>query len=312
MALEHRDYMQSPEGSSSFSSGSVFDLQSAWFKLVLLNLVIFLAWQPAPGIREFLASEFMVSGQSLANGHLWTPLTSAFFHMGFGHLFWNMIFLFLFARDLEVVYGGRNLLALYLFGALGAALGQLGLGALWGSADVPMLGASGAVMGIVIAATFFSPRRQIMVFPFWVLAALFVLMDLSGAVRAFAGTGAGGVAYGAHLGGAIAGALFKVLDLRPFSAHSPEAAVLGPGLVARLRRRIGTREIPLDDRVAPTPRPSPSVDRDREAMTARVDDVLRKIKRDGIDSLTDEERALLQDASERYRTTSGRHLRQSP
>jgi membrane associated rhomboid family serine protease len=285
-------------------------LGTTTFRLVLLNAVAFLLWQ-LPALQPGLAAHATLTSSALADGHLWALVTHGFSHLGFWHLLWNMAFLLWFGRDLEVLYGGRNLLALYLFGALGGGLLQVAVSGALGQ-PLTLLGATGGVLAVGAASLLFSPRRRVHVLgllpvPLWLLFALFLALDLGGTLRSVSGL-PDGLPLGTHAGGALAGVAFKLFDLRPFSAHRAEAASLGAGLLARLGR--GLRRggpVPLDDRRG-TPRTEPRqpAPDDDAAFSARVDDVLRQVHERGLESLSPEERALLEEASRRW---SGRHRR---
>jgi hypothetical protein len=159
-------------------------------------------------------------------------------------------------------------------------------------------------MAVVVVTTLFYPGRRVTLFglfavPLWLLTATYVLMELSGILHITAHANPGS-AFLPLLGGAMTGLAFKSLDLRLFSPRTPEGiSVLGPGLFTRAARQWGRqpREVPLDDRISP-PAPRTAID---PRLANRVDEILRKISKEGIDSLTSEERAALDEASEYYR-----------
>ena len=268
-------------------------------------MVVFLLWQ-VPVCRAVLTDHFLTGADPLRDGRVWTLISAAFSHEALQHLAVNMVLLYIFGRDLEVIYGGRNLTALYLVGAIAAFLSQAAFHATLGAPGTLVGGASGGIMAIAVATVLFYPGRRLDFFgiftvPLWLLVLLFIALDLSGFLQATQGV-TSGAAHGAHLGGALAGAVFKVLDLRLFSPHSAESAALGPSFLFRVRRRLGhvPRDIPLDDRVVDMP-----LLNSHDAMptlAARVDDILRKISREGLDSLSEEERSVLETASEEYRS----------
>lgn len=262
-------------------------------RLIALNIVVWLLWQ-LPGLWPFMHANFTVSYTGLfAEWRAWTVLTSAFSHQGLWHLLWNMLYLHWFGPDLEQVYGRRNFLLLYLHGAVVASLAHVAWERGWGR-DVPALGASGAVMAVVVVTALFFPQRTIlfMMFipvPLWLLACFKLLGDLTGLA-----SGGAGVAHAGHLGGAAAGFLFKALDLRLFASPGQledDDGPRWPGLGALLRRLWPRR-------AAVVAREGPRVDAD---TALQVDELLRKIGRDGMSSLTPEELAFLHAASERYR-----------
>lgn len=290
MGVDRRDYMH--EGREQRALAGWWATAPVSHKLIALNIAVFVLWQ-LRGLQPFMQANFTVSWAGVfGEWRVWTLLTSAFSHQGLWHLLWNMLYLHWFGPDLEQVYGRRNFLLLYLHGALVASLAHVAWEHGWGF-DVPALGASGAVMAVVVVTAMFFPQRTLLVMffvpvPLWLLATFKLLGDLTGMA-----SGGGDVAHAAHLGGAAAGFLFKALDLRLFASPGQvEREGAGWGGLGALLGRLWPRRavVALDDR--------PRVDAD---TALQVDELLRKIGRDGMSSLTPEELAFLHAASERYR-----------
>jgi membrane associated rhomboid family serine protease len=131
----------------------------------------------------------------------WTLVTYMFLHGSIGHLFFNMLGLFFFGSRLETRLGSKSFLWLYFLAGVGGALFQT----VFASA-APMVGASGAIYGLLIAYAYFWPREKILVMfvipmEIWLAVTLYVFYSL------YAGMGnvAGGIAHFAHLGGAAVG-----------------------------------------------------------------------------------------------------------
>lgn len=315
MALHDRDYMH--ERPRPGAGGSLAGAP-AWALLIAVNVVVYLAWLAAPPHTAFLTDNLVVSATGvLEAGRVWTLLTSAFSHAEFLHLFWNMLFLAVFATELEARYGGKDLVWLYLLGAGVAAGAQVLVNLRWGDPAQGALGASGAVLAVATASVLLAPRRRIdlavVELPVWALAGGYLLLAAVGVIGQLNGAHSG-IAHAAHLGGALAGAAFKLLDLRLFT---PPAGELRPGLLARLgARRRAARRPAAAARPAPEPRrageplpsagPAPSAPPSELDLGLRVDEILRKISREGMSALTAEERALLDEASRHY---SGRRQR---
>jgi len=293
------------EEERGFSPRTWLTTLSAGGWIILVNVVLLLAWQ-IPAIDAFLRANFMVSAEAVTSGRVWTLLTFAVSHIEPFHLLFNVLFVFLFARDLQAIYGGKNLLVLYAFGAIVSGLAHVGITVAAGTPGVRALGASGSVMALVVALTLIAPHRRlnllgVMPIPLWGLALAFVVMDLLGVANEVEGQ-PGGVAHAAHLGGAVAGAAFKLLDLRLF-AHG-EA---GPGLLDRLRRPRPRRRAPQLRVLPPLPQTDDVEPEDAgiDADTSeRVDELLRKINKEGIGALSAEERRFLEEASRRYQKSS--------
>ena len=157
----------------------------------------------------------------------WQLVTYGFLHADFWHLAFNMYGLFLFGSNVERSIGSKRFAVLFGAGLLVAAVAQLAL-VTWslsqGGGIVPTVGASGGVLGVIVAAAILFPRAEIFMFPLPVpiqlrwLALFYVASDVLGVV----GVGGAGVANIAHLGGAAAGALLLLywqgrLPVRPRS-----------------------------------------------------------------------------------------------
>ncbi len=162
----------------------------------------------------------------------WTTLvTSMFMHGGFMHLAGNMLYLWIFGDNVEVAMGRVRFIIFYLLTGLAAVLSHAFLDT---GSQVPLIGASGAISGVLGAYILLFPRAsvQVLMFPLGlvsvpavvVLAVWFGLQLFSGFATPSAG---GGVAFWAHVGGFVAGVLLvpflKKRDVRLFAAghHKP-------------------------------------------------------------------------------------------
>jgi membrane associated rhomboid family serine protease len=187
--------------------------------LLLLNGLVFLGElvYPAPLISWFAlwpGGLLGGSGWGLGMPHFWPwqIITYAFLHGGLLHLALNMYALWLFGTRLEYVWGERVFTVYYFSCAIGAALTQLvvsELALLQGFPAYPVLGASGAVFGLLLAFGVLFPETELMLLfpPIPIKAKWFVIGY--GAIELFAGvTGTvAGVAHFAHLGGMVTGFL---------------------------------------------------------------------------------------------------------
>ncbi len=143
-----------------------------------------------------------------------TIFTSMFLHGGWMHLIGNMLYLWVFGNNVEDAMGHRRFLLFYLSCGLLAALTQAVLNP---DSELPMIGASGAISGVLGAYVLLHPHARILVVipigiliytpwiaAYWVLGFWFVLQLVNSLVSA---SEMGGVAYGAHIGGFVAGML---------------------------------------------------------------------------------------------------------
>ena len=145
----------------------------------------------------------------LSGGFLpWQVVTYAFLHGGIGHLFFNMLGLWMFGAELERIWGQKRFLQFYFASVLAAAATQLVFAAFAGS-PYPTVGASGGLFGLLLAFGMMFPNRTIMpLFPPIPMKAKVFVAIYGGLELLFGVTGTqSGVAHFAHLGGMLGGFL---------------------------------------------------------------------------------------------------------
>jgi membrane associated rhomboid family serine protease len=148
-----------------------------------------------------------------------TIFTAMFLHGGLGHLASNLLFLWIFGNNVEDAMGKARFTAFYLTSGVAAALAQVLASAATGSLDAPMVGASGAIAGILAAYLRLFPGARILTLAFvfvvwlpaWIVLGLWILSQ----VLAVLGGGAPGVALFAHIGGFATGWLLMNRFLPP-------------------------------------------------------------------------------------------------
>jgi membrane associated rhomboid family serine protease len=144
-------------------------------------------------------------------------LSSMFMHGDIMHIFGNMLFLFIFGDNLENLLGHIRFAIFYIVCGLAAAFAQVLMDT---NSLIPMLGASGAISGVLGGYLVLFPQRQVraLIFNFLTTVPAFIALGLWIGVQLLQGylspAGQGGVAYAAHIGGFIAGAaLIKVFAI---------------------------------------------------------------------------------------------------
>jgi len=134
-------------------------------------------------------------------------VTHMFSHGSIGHIFFNMFSLWMFGKILENVWGGKRFLLFYLICGIGAAALHLAVEYFMGGI-APAVGASGAVMGVLVAFAYLFPNTELFILfiPFPIKAKWaaigYVAIDLFSGVASFSGDN---IAHFAHLGGALTG-----------------------------------------------------------------------------------------------------------
>jgi membrane associated rhomboid family serine protease len=188
------------------------------YTLMAINIAVFLAYwsthQSDYALNEFfytwgLVPQFVMSGEQLP-----TLLTHMFLHGGWMHLGGNMLFLWIFGDNLEDLMGPVKFLMFYIAAGLAAAALQIGVDP---ASQVPMVGASGAIAGVLGGYLLLFPRARvdvviilIIIFKVFPIRA-WIMLCLWFGIQVFSGvttpSDEGGVAYFAHIGGFVAGLL---------------------------------------------------------------------------------------------------------
>jgi membrane associated rhomboid family serine protease len=182
------------------------------YALIVANVAVFLAMLPLYQSPERINAFIAAWGLVPATGSAANYLTSMFLHGGLMHLLGNMLFLWVFGDNMEDALGHLMFLGFYLASGVASAAAQVAADP---ASTIPMVGASGAIAGVMGGYLLLFPRARvdvlfIIVFlvrvipiPAWiVLGVWFALQLFSGATTP---TDGGGVAYWAHAGGFLAG-----------------------------------------------------------------------------------------------------------
>ena len=185
--------------------------------LVIINAIVFILQQVFDRQMELNTGESLTMHLALwpIGSNFFEPYqlaTHMFTHGGFQHILFNMLSLYIFGRMLENIWGPKRFLTFYLLSGLGAAALHL-LVTFITNGYAPVVGASGAIMGLVAAFAYLFPNTEMYMFfiPFpikakW-LAIGYVVLDLFGGLS----NAASGVAHFAHLGGAITGFIIVLI-----------------------------------------------------------------------------------------------------
>jgi membrane associated rhomboid family serine protease len=198
--------------------------------LIAINVLVFLIVQsellgdPLTIMRGFAIIPRVLFGEAnLADWVVGPPpaatlVTSLFFHSSALHLLSNMLFLYVFGDNIEDRCGHSRFVLFYLLAGAAAAATQVAVNP---ASEMPMVGASGAIAGVLGAYVILFPRARVLTLlpififfqlielPAYVFLGLWFLMQIaSGALSLRIGADAGGVAWWAHIGGFLSGALF--------------------------------------------------------------------------------------------------------
>jgi membrane associated rhomboid family serine protease len=239
----------------------------------------------------------------------WQLVTYSFMHAGLLHIGINMLLLFWVGREFERMHGSQQFWTVYLITAVSGGVLCLILspfvpsiaGGMVGGRSIPVLGASASVLGVLTTVAILYPYKQIRLLFFGVVPLLWVVIGflIIDALQALSSTG---TAVAAHWGGALTGFLYaKVqrgeLGLPSWTVGGDRSRRSSSGILRQIRgwfraepRTDGTSS---EQSVGSDGAPRSSSDRSNE-----VDRILDKISEEGYESLSDEEKRILYEASE--------------
>lgn len=341
MAFGRQPYGKQPYGRQPYGGGSFggFSYFPPVLKALLgLNVGIFLIQVLFGEISignytinswiHYRASLYPLGSKYFA---IWQFLTYMFLHGGLFHLLMNMIILWMFGVELEHQWGSKKFLIYYLLCGFGGALAHLIISPLRGevSPDIPLVGASGAIFGVLAAFGLMYPERYMYLYFLVPIKAKYAVIGFI-VLEVFAGFGGGSgdnVAHLAHVGGAITGIIYIMLDVglpqlmsrlriggrNKSSAEWEDSNISdwdnrssGRGTNNPFRRQEEYDDEPVEAEyydVKNDPRQKPQgwgeTRKGRVITQEEVDKILDKIAASGYQNLTEEEREILFEASRR-------------
>jgi rhomboid family protein len=266
------------------TSGGILGFPPAISQLVLINAAVFLLQSLMPGTLERAFA--LIPADVVGKGMIWQLVTYMFLHGGFMHVGFNMFGLIIFGSDLERWWGSREFLKYYFITGIGGGIVQVASTYLLGGNPLgPVIGASGAIFGVLVAYALAFPHRQILLYflipiPARVLVAVYAFFELAAAIQNHPGDF---VAHFVHLGGALVGFVYLKQE----------------NLTWRAKRWLGSNRVSWGGS-----RPSRRGD---DETQARIDAILEKISREGMGALTDEERRILHESAERAKRRQQGH-----
>jgi membrane associated rhomboid family serine protease len=186
---------------------------SAVVVLIAINVGVFVYEWLRPGLGNQMEDLYALSAAGMEEGRWWQLITHAFLHGNIWHLLFNLAALWFAGRVVERVMGTGRFLALYAASAVAGGLAQI----FFEGGNIPLLGASGAVCGVILAFATMFPEAQIVVLLFFVIPlkfrAKYLGWGLVGSSLLFLLTGfEPWIAHAAHLGGCVAGYLLARLN----------------------------------------------------------------------------------------------------
>ena len=200
--------------------------------LILINFGVYFYLAQNPVMGEAAIAQYAVVPADISAGrHLGTLITSMFLHASLLHVGGNMLFLWIFGNNVEDKLGEIKFLVIYFASGIAGSLLQVYITP---TSTIPMLGASGAISGILAAYVLYFPRARVLTFivPFffitisaYLVIGYWIALQLLNAFLGLGVTG-GGVAYFAHIGGFASGLILAAL-LRPREHPDPHPGFTG-------------------------------------------------------------------------------------
>lgn len=245
----------------------------------------------------------------------WQLVSYMFMHADFSHVLFNMLALWMFGMELEQLWGSKKFSIYYTLCGLGGGIAHLIISPLLGDTSwVPLVGASGAVFGLLIAFGLLFPDRPIYLYFFIPIRAKFFVAGYMALEFYFLYSGSqSGISHLAHLGGAVVGILYMLISVgtptilsnfrtqrrRDDSANSWQQ---GGGWRQTDDRSYGSRSDAVDAEYydvnsSTHTATKPNIGGTRIITQTDVDRILDKIASGGWDSLTEEEREIMFEAS---------------
>jgi len=211
---------------------------------------------------------------------IWQLITYMFIHdpKGIFHILFNMLMLWMFGTEVENLWGTRRFLVYYSTAGIGAGITHLIIAPLFDQIG-PVVGASGAIYGIMTAFAIMFPDRMIFLYflipiPARIFVAILVFFDLIMGIF-----GSDGIAHFAHLGGAVVGFIYIKLMYSGFDLSELLAKF-------KLPKKQKKKYLLVDDEII---------------TQEQIDEILDKINQYGYESLTEREKKILYEASKKLR-----------
>jgi len=265
-------YFEQPRYRFGFGGGYITD---AVKYLVFANGFVFLVQQLFK--NQIIAWFGLIPNEIYSKFHVWQLVSYMFLHGDFLHILLNMFILWMFGCEVERHWGFREFLKYYFICGVGAGLFHV---VLHSEPDTPVIGASGAIYGILAAFAVIFPDRPIMLFPFFITlkAKHWVLLFLGITILFGISGSQDGIAHFAHLGGMLIGFIYLKLDWKIynvvdfFKRKNSERKLLS---LAKQKRKL-------------------------QQLRNEVDLILDKINDVGYENLTEDEKKTLKEASDLF------------
>lgn len=280
--------------------------------LLIINGAVFLVqlimqgitFQGIPG--AYLLDHWFALNPIGNNFQIWQLITYQFMHGSFTHILFNMFALWMFGIEIENMWGSKKFLYYYLLCGVVAGLFQIFLTPLLTGLTAPTIGASGAIYGVLIAFGVIFPNRYIFLYFFIPVKAKYLITFMI-LIEFFAISPGSNIAHLAHLGGALAGFIYILLD------KNTDAAIknIFSGSSIRMKKPYnpfgGIKDTfrRKDDDVQEAKfyeiKDEDKEDKKDEITQEEIDKILDKISQSGYQNLSAKEKKILFEASKKMK-----------
>ncbi len=279
-----------------------FKTANILIKIIAINVLVFLAVMLLSFFMQTEASSltrWFVLPDAIGEILLqpWSFITYSFLHFGFGHIFWNMVVLYMFGKIVLNLFNERRFLTIYLLGAIFGGLlyvAAYNFFSVFAETAAYLIGASASVRAIMIFIAAYSPNTEIRIFiisvKLWHIGVLVLVMDL---VQLASGNNAGGML--AHLGGALFGYVYarQLIKGRDIGLWF-EKIMDGVAGMFKTRKQKPFKKVHRNKATqSKDKRSSSKVNESKSDHQKKIDAILDKIGKSGYESLTKGEKDFL-------------------
>ena len=246
--------------------------------IIIINIIIYIFLELS-GLKSDIFRQFgLIPSKTLFEAYIWQPFTYMFLHDGFFHILLNMLFLWMFGKDVEQSWGKITFYKYYLVTGVGS--GMLNA-TIHHDSTIPVVGASGAVFGILLAFAMLYPNRIVLLYGLVPIKIKYLVIGLA-IIALFSSIlmNNSRVSHLTHLSGMITGYIY--LNWRWLSSRKPRFTKKKQ--ISRTYSLNQNKKKKIDCRL----------------IQQNVDEILDKLNENGWENLTDTEQKILYRASEEY------------
>ncbi|MDD5582659.1 MAG: rhomboid family intramembrane serine protease [Candidatus Marinimicrobia bacterium] len=267
-------------------------------KIIIISVVVFLIQAiSSPAMSRFLIYTFgIVPKDFWSRLHIWQPITYMFLHGNIAHILLNMLALWMFGTELEMIWGKKRFLQYFFITGGGAGLITILFQI---HSTIPVIGASGAIYGILLAYGLRFPNREAFVFPIPFPIKMKYFVIIFGVIEFISSLSVGmhdGIAHFTHLSGMLVGYIYlrRIDTYRRYRGYQRSHKTVN---IDNTLNKIKERLSVLKDKKSSSKGPKSSDSRSDERK--ELDKLLNKISQVGYEGLTSEEKKRLLDLSTR-------------